>query len=79
MANRSVRNAGVTLSRYWYAMATRIWNFEFRAKLVPILIDSKSTAEASTMSTEGHTMTREPHTMTPEHTRRFREDVDFFK
>ena len=53
---------GVTLYRYWYALASRIWNFEFRAKLVPILVDRQSTAEACTVSTETHTMTLELHT-----------------
>ena len=55
--------AGVTLSRNWHKMAIRIWNFQFRAKLAPNLVNSQSTAEASTMPTEGHTMAPEPHTM----------------
>ena len=44
-------------------MAIRIWNFQFRTKLAPNLVNSQSTAEASTMPTEGHTMAPEPHTM----------------
>ena len=55
-------NAGVTLSRTWHQMATRIWNFEFRAKMAPNLVASQSTAEAITMPTEGHTMATESHT-----------------
>ena len=43
-------------------MATRIWNFEFRAKMAPNLVASQSTAEAITMPTEGHTMATESHT-----------------
>ena len=63
---RAIRNVGVILSRYEYAIVTRIWSFEFRAKLVQILVDSHLSAEASTMSTEDYTMTPEPHTMTSE-------------
>ena len=54
--------AGVTLSRNWHQMAIRIWNFEFRAKMAPNLVNSQWTAEASTMPTEDHTMAPEPHT-----------------
>ena len=59
-------NAGVTLSRIWKQMATRIWNFEFRAKVAPNLIKKQSIAYANTMPTEGHATVAEPYTMATE-------------
>ena len=54
-------DARVTLSRNWPQMAIRIWNFQFRAKIAPNLVNSQSTAEASTMPTESLTMAPEAH------------------
>ena len=42
-------DARVTLSLSWHPMDTRIWNFEFRAKVAPNFIKSQSTVEVSTM------------------------------
>ena len=47
-------------------MATRIWNFEFRAKVAPNLVNNQSIADANTTPTEGHTTVAEPHTMAAE-------------
>ena len=47
-------NAGVTLSQNLHKMAIRIWNFEFRTKMAPNLVNSQCTAKASTIPTEGH-------------------------
>ena len=54
--------AGVTLSRFWFPMATRIWNFEIRTKLVPNLgrkpIDSRSNND---VYRRPHDVTRTTH------------------
>ena len=47
-------------------MATRIWNFEFRAKVALNLVNNQSIADANTTPTEGHTTVAEPHTMAAE-------------
>jgi hypothetical protein len=39
----SFPDAGVTLFRNWHQMAIRIWNFEFRAKMAPNLVNSQWT------------------------------------
>jgi hypothetical protein len=41
----------------------QIWNFELRAKMAPILVDSQSTAEASTIPTEFYAIVSDPHTI----------------
>ena len=47
---------GVIPSRFWHTMATRIWNFQFRAIFVTNLVKSQYWADAYTKPTDGHTM-----------------------
>ena len=52
--------------RIWKQMDTRIWNVEFRAKVVPNLVDNHSIEDPNTMPTKGHTTVAEQHTMAAE-------------
>ena len=63
---KTTHNAGVTLSRIWKQMNTQIWNFAFRAKVAPNLVNNQSIADANTMPTDGYTTVAELHTMAAE-------------
>ncbi|PIK48892.1 hypothetical protein BSL78_14227 [Apostichopus japonicus] len=59
-------------------MAIRIWNFEFRTKMAPNLVNSQSTAEASTMPTEDRTVVLYEHGSSTHSTRRSFESSTHF-